>query len=131
MMRMLIIQMCVCICFPKFSFWNLPMLSFPVFILPPPTSPLSWSPLFFPSLLSPLPPLPSLPSLCSLHSLHTQFVYMARGKDTMVQENSREEVTVSDGLQLGRSTVDQTDLKSAEDEVNNLENEVAEVQTSL
>ena len=56
---------------------------------------------------------------------------MARGKDTMVQENSREEVTVSDGLQLGRSTVDQTDIKSAEDEVNNLEDEVAKVQTSL
>ena len=55
---------------------------------------------------------------------------MARGLDTMVQENSREEVTVSDGLQLGRSTVDQTDIKSAEDEVNNLEHEVAEVRTS-
>jgi len=68
---------------------------------------------------------------CILIIYVPKFVYMARGKDTMVQENAREEVTVSDGLQLGRSTVDQTDLKSAEDEVNNLEHEVAEKDMEL
>ena len=56
---------------------------------------------------------------------------MARGLDTMVRENSREEVTVSDGLQLGRSTVDQNDIKTAEEEVNDLKKQVAEVRKEL
>ena len=45
----------------------------------------------------------------------------------MVSENQREEITVSDGLQLGRSTVDTTDVKMVEDEVNTLQKQVAEV----
>lgn len=52
---------------------------------------------------------------------------MAKGEDTMVSENQREEITVSDGLQLGRSTVDTTDIKTAEDEVNTLQKQVNEV----
>jgi hypothetical protein len=49
-----------------------------------------------------------------------QFVFMARGKDTMVRENDREEITVSDGLQLGHTTVDQTEINTAESEVGKL-----------
>ena len=45
----------------------------------------------------------------------------------MVSENQREEITVSDGLQLGRSTVDTTDIKTVEDEVNTLQKQVNEV----
>ena len=45
----------------------------------------------------------------------------------MVSENQREEITVSDGLQLGRSTVDTMDVKVAEEEVNTLQKQVAEV----
>jgi hypothetical protein len=45
----------------------------------------------------------------------------------MVSENQREEITVSDGLQLGRSTVDTTDIKTAEDEVNTLQKQVDQV----
>ncbi len=52
---------------------------------------------------------------------------MAKGEDTMVSENQREEITVSDGLQLGRSTVDTTDIKTAEDEVNTLQKQVNQV----
>ena len=52
---------------------------------------------------------------------------MAKGEDTMVSENQREEITVSDGLQLGRSTVDTMDVKMAEDEVNTLQKNVTEV----
>lgn len=52
---------------------------------------------------------------------------MAKGEDTMVSENQREEITVSDGLQLGRSTVDTMDVKMAEEEVNTLQKQVAEV----
>ncbi len=55
---------------------------------------------------------------------------MAKGLDTMIRENSREEVTVSDGLQLGRSTVDNTDVRTAESEVNNLRRQVAEVRAA-
>ena len=56
---------------------------------------------------------------------------MAKGEDTMVSENQREEITVSDGLQLGRSTVDTTDIKTAEDEVNTLQKQVNEVSCPL
>ena len=49
----------------------------------------------------------------------------------MVSENQREEITVSDGLQLGRSTVDTTDIKTAEDEVNTLQKQVNEVRCPL
>ena len=41
---------------------------------------------------------------------------MAHGKNTMV----REEITVSDGLQLGHTTVDQTDVNTVEGEVDKL-----------
>ena len=49
---------------------------------------------------------------------------MAKGLDTMVQDNPREEVTVSDGLQLGRSIADQTDPKDGENEGTDLATEV-------
>ena len=52
---------------------------------------------------------------------------MAKGRDTMLSENTREEITASDGLQLGHTSVDQSDFHSAEEEVRNLENKVAEV----
>lgn len=52
---------------------------------------------------------------------------MARGKETMVRENSREEITVSDGLQLGRTTIDQTEVHTVEDEVKQLKMANAEV----
>lgn len=45
----------------------------------------------------------------------------------MVSENQREEITVSDGLQLGRSTVDTLDVKMVEEEVNTLQKQVADV----
>ena len=45
---------------------------------------------------------------------------MAHGKDTMVRENEREEITVSDGLQLGHTTVDQADVNAVEGEVDKL-----------
>ena len=34
---------------------------------------------------------------------------------------------MSDGLQLGRTTIDQTDIQAAEDDISKLKNEVAEV----
>lgn len=49
----------------------------------------------------------------------------------MVSENQREEITVSDGLQLGRSTVDTMDVKMAEEEVNTLQKQVDEVHKCL
>ncbi len=52
---------------------------------------------------------------------------MARGKDTMVRENDREEITVSDGLQLGRTTIDQTELNTVEGEVDQLKEANAQV----
>ncbi len=55
---------------------------------------------------------------------------MARGKDTMVRENDREEITVSDGLQLGRTTIDQTEIHTAEDEVDQLKKQNAKVSIS-
>ena len=45
---------------------------------------------------------------------------MAHGKDTMVRENEREEITVSNGLQLGHTTVDQADVNAVEGEVDKL-----------
>lgn len=53
-----------------------------------------------------------------------QFYYMAKGLDTMVQDSPREEVTVSDGLQLGRSIADQTDTRNGENEGNDQTGEV-------
>ena len=38
----------------------------------------------------------------------------------MVRENEREEITVSDGLQLGHTTVDQADVNTVEGEVDKL-----------
>ena len=49
---------------------------------------------------------------------------MAHGKDTMVRENEREEITVSDGLQLGHTTVDQADVNAVEGEVDKLKQQV-------
>lgn len=60
-----------------------------------------------------------------------KFIYMWKGLDTMVKENTREEVTVSDGLQLGRSTVDQSDIQTAEDDVNDLKKKLAEKDMEL
>ncbi len=47
----------------------------------------------------------------------------------MLRENSREEVTISDGLQLGRSVVDQSDIRTVEDDlkVSDLRKRVVEV----
>ena len=53
-----------------------------------------------------------------------QFYYMAKGLDTMVQDSTREEETVSDGLQLGRSIADQTDTRNGENEGNDQTGEV-------
>ena len=47
----------------------------------------------------------------------------------MVRENEREEITVSDGLQLGRTTIDQTEVNTVEDEVDHLKQENAKVST--
>ena len=52
---------------------------------------------------------------------------MAKGKETMVNENTREEVTAGDGLQLGRTSVDQTDMQTAEEEVRHLQERVEKV----
>lgn len=60
-----------------------------------------------------------------------QFVFMARGKDTMVRENDREEITVSDGLQLGHTTVDQTEVNTVVDEVDKLKQQNAKVRFVL
>ena len=49
----------------------------------------------------------------------------------MLSENTREEITASDGLQLGHTSVDQSDIHSAEEEVKNLENKMAEVSSPL
>ena len=59
-----------------------------------------------------------------------QFVYMAKGKETMVNENTREEVTAGDGLQLGRTSVDQTEMQTAEEEVRQLQEKVEKVSHS-
>ncbi len=56
---------------------------------------------------------------------------MARGKDTMVRENSREEIAVSDGLQLGRTTIDQTEVQTIELEVTQLKQNNAEVRMTI
>ena len=52
---------------------------------------------------------------------------MAKGKETMVNENTREEVTAGDGLQLGRTSVDQTEMQTAEEEVRHLQERVEKV----
>ena len=58
-----------------------------------------------------------------------QFIYMAKGRDTMVNENTREEVTAGDGLQLGHTSVDQTEMQTAEEEVRTLQERVEQVST--
>ena len=52
---------------------------------------------------------------------------MAKGRDTMINENTREEITAGDGLQLGHTSVDQTDMQTAEEEVRRLEEKVEQV----
>ena len=52
---------------------------------------------------------------------------MAKGRDTMINENQREEVTAGDGLQLGHTSVDQSDMQTAEEEVRRLEEKVEQV----
>ena len=59
-----------------------------------------------------------------------QFVYMAKGRETMVNENTREEVTASDGLQLGHTSAEPTDMQSTEEEILQLKKKVAEVSES-
>ncbi len=54
-----------------------------------------------------------------------QFVYMAKGKDTMIQENMKEEITESSGLQLGTATMDT--LKTVEGEISDLRTKNDEV----
>ena len=49
----------------------------------------------------------------------------------MVRENAREEVTVSDGLQLGRTTMDQTEVRTVEEEVTQLKEENEKVSFEL
>ncbi len=55
-----------------------------------------------------------------------QFVYMAKGKDTMIQENMKEEIAESSGLQLG-TAVDITGIKTTEMEVADLRSKNEEV----
>ena len=47
---------------------------------------------------------------------------MAKGLDTMIQENPKEEITESSGLQLGTADgiIDSTTIRSAENEVADL-----------
>ena len=54
---------------------------------------------------------------------------MVKGRDTMVNENTREEVTAGDGLQLGHTSVDQSEMQTAEEEVRQLEQKVEQVST--
>ena len=88
--------------------------------------------LFF--LLSPISAFANLssssPQLSGL-MISFQFYYMAKGLDTMVQDNPREEVTVSDGLQLGRSIADQTDARNGENESNDQTGEVCPSVTTV
>ena len=49
-----------------------------------------------------------------------QFVYMAKGRETMVNENTREEVTASDGLQLGHTSAEPTDMPAEETQKKNV-----------
>ena len=48
----------------------------------------------------------------------------------MVNENTREEVTAGDGLQLGHTSVDQSEVQVAEEEVHRLEEKVEEVRSN-
>ena len=48
----------------------------------------------------------------------------------MVRENEREEITVSDGLQLGRTTIDQSEMNNVENEIDQLKQENAKVRVS-
>jgi gamma-aminobutyric acid type B receptor len=68
---------------------------------------------------------------CLLILFIPKFVYMAKGKETMVNENTREEVTAGDGLQLGRTSVDQTDMQTAEEEVRQLQERVEKKTSEL
>lgn len=43
-----------------------------------------------------------------------QFVYMAKGRDTMIHEDSKEDSAASDGHQLRRTHIDETDFTEAE-----------------
>ena len=79
---------------------------------------------YFSSSSLPLPTSPPTPSQLLGLMIVFQFYYMAKGLDTMVQDSPREEVTVSDGLQLGRSIADQTDTRNGENEGNDQTGEV-------
>jgi gamma-aminobutyric acid type B receptor len=68
---------------------------------------------------------------CLLILFIPKFVYMAKGKETMVNENTREEVTAGDGLQLGRTSVDQTEMQTAEEEVRHLQERVEKKTSEL
>ena len=43
-----------------------------------------------------------------------QFIYMAKGCDTMINENTCEEITAGYGLQLDHTSVDQPEMQTAE-----------------
>ena len=45
--------------------------------------------------------------------VRVQFIYMAKGRDTMINENTCEEITAGDGLQLGHTS----DMQTAEEKV--------------
>ena len=55
-----------------------------------------------------------------------QFYYMAKGEDTMLSENYREDTTVSDRLQVGKNT-NTVDGEIPENEANGLQTQAAEV----
>ncbi|XP_064396472.1 gamma-aminobutyric acid type B receptor subunit 1-like isoform X2 [Halichondria panicea] len=59
-----------------------------------------------------------------------KFVYMAKGKDTMIQENMKEEIAESSGLQLG-TAVDITGIKTTEMEVADLRSKNEEREMEL
>ena len=54
---------------------------------------------------------------------------MAKGLDTMIQENPKEEIKESSGLQIGTAdaTIDRDAIKVAESEVADLRNKNAQV----
>lgn len=54
-----------------------------------------------------------------------QFYYMAKGENTMLSENHREDTIVSDRFQVGKDTTNTMDGESLEKEV--LQKQAAEV----
>ena len=48
---------------------------------------------------------------------------MAQGKETMIRDNVKEDITVSDGLQLGRTSIDHSEVRHVEEEARHLRQE--------